>query len=164
MHLFTTLAWQPELFRRWLGFGGALLAGLLPGRIRELVILRTAHRFNGRYEWAHHIELGQAQGISAVEMAALGGWDEGDPGAAAVEWSPLEAAVLAAVDETADQGEISDGTWATLARSLDQAELLELVMLIAHYLMLSTVVRSLKLPLEAGAAALASGVPGGPPG
>ena len=31
MHLFTTLAHQPELFRRWLGFGGALLAGRLPG-------------------------------------------------------------------------------------------------------------------------------------
>ena len=42
MHLFTTLAHQPELFRRWLGFGGALLAGRLPGRLRELVILRAA--------------------------------------------------------------------------------------------------------------------------
>jgi alkylhydroperoxidase family enzyme len=158
MHLFTTLAQSPELFRRWLGFGGALLAGRLPGRIRELVILRTAHRFSGRYEWAHHLELSQAQGITTVEIAALGG------DLAAVEWGLLEATVLAAVDETADQGEISDGTWATLARSLDQAELVELVMLVAHYLMLSTVVRSLKLPLEPGAAALAEAFPGGPPG
>jgi 4-carboxymuconolactone decarboxylase len=158
MHLFTTLAQHPELFRRWLGFGGALLAGRLPGRIRELVILRTAHRFNGRYEWAHHIELGRAQGISAVELSALGG------DVAASEWSPLETAVLAAVDETADQGQVSDGTWATLARSFDQTELVELVMLIAHYLMLSTVVRSLELPLEPSAAALAEAVPGGPPG
>jgi alkylhydroperoxidase family enzyme len=158
MRLFTTLAQHPELFRRWLGFGGALLAGRLPGRIRELVILRTAHRFNGRYEWAHHIELGQAQGITAGELAALGG------DVTAEEWNPLEAAVLAAVDETADHGEIGDGTWAALARSFDQAELVELVMLIAHYLMLSTVLRSLKLPLEPGAIALAAAFPGGPPG
>jgi hypothetical protein len=81
-----------------------------------------------------------------------------------VGWSPLEAAVLAAVDETADQGEISDGTWAAVARGLDQAELVELVMLIAHYLMLSTVVRSLRLPLEPSAAALAEAIPGGPSG
>jgi 4-carboxymuconolactone decarboxylase len=157
MHLFTTLARAPDLFRRWLGFGGALLAGRLPGRIRELVILRTAHRFNGRYEWAHHSELGQAQGITTGEMAALGG------DLAAAEWTPLEAAVLAAVDETADEGEISGGTWATLARSLDEAELVEVVMLVAHYLMLSTVVRSLELPLEPSAAALAEATPGGPP-
>ena len=32
MHIFTTLARAPgDLFRRWLGFGGALLGGTLPG-------------------------------------------------------------------------------------------------------------------------------------
>jgi len=30
MNIFTTLARQPELFRRWLGFGGELLDGRLP--------------------------------------------------------------------------------------------------------------------------------------
>ncbi len=31
MHIFTTLGRaDPELFRRWLGFGGALLAGAFP--------------------------------------------------------------------------------------------------------------------------------------
>ena len=73
MHIFATLARaDPELFRRWLGFGGALLAGSLPGRLRELVILRTAYRFDGRYEWAQHIEMGEAQGVTPAEMAALG--------------------------------------------------------------------------------------------
>lgn len=73
MHIFTTLGRaDPELFRRWLGFGGALLSGRLPGRLRELVILRTACRFGGRYEWAQHIELGEEQGVTAVELAALG--------------------------------------------------------------------------------------------
>ena len=63
MHIFTTLGRaDPELFRRWLGFGGALLSGRLSGRLRELVILRTACRFGGRYEWAQHIELGAATG------------------------------------------------------------------------------------------------------
>src|SRR5580658_3560285 len=108
MHIFTTLAHQPELFRRWLGFGGALLSGTLPGRLRELLILRTSFRFDGRYEWAHHIELGAAQGITPQEMAAVGG------DLAAVSWDPFERAALAAVDETADDGAVSDATWATL--------------------------------------------------
>lgn len=156
MHIFTTLAHQPDLFRRWLGFGGALLAGELPGRLRELVILRTAYRFDGRYEWAHHIELGRDQGITPDETAALGG------DLAGVAWPPLERAALAAVDETADAGAVSDATWATLAEHFEQADLVELLMLIAHYLMLSTVLRSLRVPLEPLAEALADGVSGGP--
>jgi alkylhydroperoxidase family enzyme len=156
MHIFTTLAHQPELFRRWLGFGGALLGGSLSGRIRELVILRTAYRFNGRYEWAHHIELGHRQGISDEETAALGG------DLSTIQWDPFERAVLAAVDETADEGEVSDGTWATLAVTLNQGDLVELLMLLAHYLMLSTVLRSLRVQLEPSAEELAAGVPGGP--
>jgi 4-carboxymuconolactone decarboxylase len=157
MHLFTTLAHQPELFRRWLGFGGALLAGRLPGRLRELVILRTAYRFDARYEWAHHIELAETQGISGAEMAALGG------DLAVLDWDPFERAALAAVDETKDAGAVSDGTWSVLASHLDQAELIELVMLVGHYIMLSTVLRSLRLPVEPSAVALAEGVAGGPP-
>jgi alkylhydroperoxidase family enzyme len=158
MHIFTTLAHQPELFRRWLGFGGALLSGHLPGRLRELVILRTAFRFNGRYEWAHHIELGAAQGITPEETAALGG------DLSEVEWDPLERAALAAVDETADEGAVSDATWSVLSSHFSSGELVELLILIAHYLMLSTVLRSLRVALEPSALALADGVDGGPPG
>ena len=61
MHIFTTLARAPELFRRWTAFGGALLFGTLPGRVRELVILRTATRFGGTYEWAQHVGLAESQ-------------------------------------------------------------------------------------------------------
>ena len=157
MHLFTTLAHQPELFRRWLGFGGALLAGRLPGRLRELVILRTAYRFDARYEWAHHIELAEAQGISRTEVAALGG------DLAVLDWDPFERAALAAVDETKDAGAVRDGTWSVLASQLEEADLIELVMLVGHYVMLSTVLRSLRLPVEPSAVALAEGVAGGPP-
>ena len=157
MHIFTTLAHQPELFRRWLGFGGALLTGTLPGRLRELVILRTAYRFNGRYEWAHHIELGAAQGVTAEETAALGG------DLSALQWDAFERAALAAVDETADEGAVSSATWSVLSERLTDGELVEFLMLVAHYLMLSTVLGSLRVALEPSALALAESVDGGPP-
>jgi alkylhydroperoxidase family enzyme len=150
------LARQPDLFRRWIGFGGALLSGRRPGRLRELLILRTAFRFDGRYEWAHHIELATAQGITREELSALGG------DLSLVGWDPFERAALTAVDETADLGAVTDGTWTVLAQRLDDGELVELVMLVAHYLMLSTVLRSLRVPLEPSAADRAGQVPGGP--
>ena len=160
MYIFTTLGRaDPDLFRRWLGFGGALLAGSLPGRLRELVILRTAARFDGRYEWAQHIGLAEAQGVTPAELVALG---SGPGGLDAIEWAPLERAALRAVDETADQGAVADTTWQALADLLRESELIELLMLIGHYLMLTTVLRSLRLPLEPRAEALAEQVPGGP--
>jgi alkylhydroperoxidase family enzyme len=160
MHIFTTLGRaDPDLFRRWLGFGGALLAGSLPGRLRELVIMRTAARFGGRYEWAQHIALAEAQGVTSAELAALGA---GASGLDAIDWALLERAALRAVDETADEGAVADATWDALADLLRESELIELLMLIGHYLMLTTVLRSLRLPLEPRAEALAEQVPGGP--
>ncbi len=163
MHIFTTLGRaDPELFRRWLAFGGTLLPGSLPGRLRELVILRTAYRFDGRYEWAQHLELGAAQGITRAEMVLLGGGDGPTGGLDAAEWSPLERAALRAVDETAADGAVSDATWDALAAELSESELIELLMLIGHYLMLTTVLRSLRIQLEPRAEAVAGRVAGGP--
>jgi 4-carboxymuconolactone decarboxylase len=160
MHIFATLGRaDPELFRRWLGFGGALLAGSLPGRLRELVILRTAARFGGRYEWAQHIGLAEIQGVTPAELVAV---SNGEGAVELVEWAPLERAVLRAVDETADAGAVSDGTWETLAEGLRESELIELLMLIGHYMMLTTVLGSLRVQLEPRAEALAESVPGGP--
>jgi alkylhydroperoxidase family enzyme len=159
MYIFATLARSPELFRRWMGFGGALLYGTLPSRLCELVILRTAYRFDGRYEWAQHIEMGQARGVTLDEIEALG---SDRTVMEAIEWDSLERAALHAVDETRDEGAVSDATWAELAGFLDDAGLVELLMLIAHYMMLSTVLRSLRIPLEPRAEALARNVSGGP--
>jgi alkylhydroperoxidase family enzyme len=160
MHIFATLARSPDLFRRWMGFGGALLYGSLPSRLCELVILRTAFRFDGFYEWAQHVEMGQARGVSVEEIEALGG--DALAQLDSVKWTPLERAALAAVDETHDDGEVSDATWVELAAHLDDAGLIELLMLIAHYLMLTTVLRSLRMQPEPRALAQASLVRGGP--
>jgi len=168
MYIFTTLGRaDPELFRRWLGFGGALLNGSLPGRLRELVIVRTAARFGGRYEWAQHLALAEAQGVTPAELVALSDSASAADGAPAAwfdvpDWSPLERAALRAVDETADDGAVSDATWQALQDALSESELLELLMLIGHYMMLTTVLRSLRLPLEPRAEMLARQVPGGP--
>ncbi len=83
--------------------------------------LSYRRRFDGQYEWAHHLELGAEAGISAAEFEALGGNIE------VVAWDPFERATLSAVDQTADFGMISDPTWAILSARLDAGELVELV-------------------------------------
>src|SRR5437588_5867286 len=80
-NIFATLVRHPGLFRRWLPFGGKLLAGKLPGRDRELLILRTAVLCRAEYEWGQHRLIGLKAGISEEEVErvrsgpAAEGWD-----------------------------------------------------------------------------------------
>jgi hypothetical protein len=95
--------------------------------------------------------------VTTDEMAALGGDVDSLP------WDAVERAAIAAVDDTKDHGAVSDATWAVLASAFDGAQLIELLMLISHYLMLTFVLRSIGVELEPRAERLAAGVEGGPP-
>ena len=79
-NIFTTLVRHPGLFRRWLPLGGKLLAGKLPPRDRELLILRTAVLCRADYEWAQHTLIARSVGISEAEIEqARSGPDAGHP-------------------------------------------------------------------------------------
>ena len=70
-NIFTTLVRAPDVFRRWLPFGGALLRGSLPARDRELLILRTAVNCTAPYEWGQHVRLGRLAGLTDDEIARV---------------------------------------------------------------------------------------------
>jgi hypothetical protein len=63
----------------------------------------------------------------------------------------VERAVLAAADETVDDGRISDETLSTCAEMLrDTGLLVELVVAVNHGLFYSNILRTLDVPLEEG--------------
>src|SRR5258708_27082748 len=70
-NIFATLVRHPGLFRRWLPFGGKLLAGKLPARDRELLILRVAWRCRSEDEWGQHVLIGTAPGLTKDEDRRL---------------------------------------------------------------------------------------------
>ncbi len=54
----STLVRHPDLTKAFLGFNVYLLfRSSLPARMREVAILRVAHRRACTYEWAHHVDL-----------------------------------------------------------------------------------------------------------
>src|SRR5438874_11771657 len=142
-NIFDTLVRHPGLFRRWLPFGGKLLAGKLPARDRELLILRTAWRCRAEYEWGQHVLIAKSSGVTEDEIARsrLGAGDG---------WSDFDAALLRAVDELHDDGCISDGTWRTLATRYDERQLIEVPMLVGHYHMIGFTLNSLGVQREPG--------------
>src|SRR5436190_12945129 len=94
LNIFLTLVRAPGLMRKWLPFGGKLLAGgKLTPRDRELVILRSAFRCGARYEWAQHVAIAGAAGLTTEEIRRVAA----GPGSGG--WSDADATLLSAVDE-----------------------------------------------------------------
>jgi 4-carboxymuconolactone decarboxylase len=143
-NIFATLVRHPGLFRRWLPFGGKLLAGKLPARDRELLILRTGWLCRAEYEWGQHRLIALASGISESEVARVkaGGQAEG--------WDDFDAALLRAADELHQAARISDPTWETLASRYDERQLIEVPMVVGHYHMVAFTLNSLGVELEPG--------------
>jgi alkylhydroperoxidase family enzyme len=141
-NIFATLVRHPGLFRRWLPLGGKLLAGKLPARDRELLILRTAVHCNAEYEWGQHRLIGLASGISEDEIDRVRSGAEG--------WSEFDGALLRAADELHNDSRISDATWATLASRYDDKQLIEVPMVVGHYHMVAFTLNSLGVQLEDG--------------
>jgi alkylhydroperoxidase family enzyme len=144
LNIFVTMVRHPRLFKRWVPYGAVLLRrGSLPSRDRELLILRTAHRCSCRYEWRHHEEIGAEVGLHTEEISAV------QEGPEWTGWSAFDQALLRAVDELHDEQKISDSTWSTLATRYDQAQMIEVPMLVGHYHATAFTLNSLGVQLEA---------------
>lgn len=143
-----------RLFRAWFGFAARLMPfGRLDRRDTELAILRVGWLCRCRYEWGHHVTIGLRVGLTPQQVADVA------RGADAPGWAPLQAALLRAVDELYAQRTLSHPTWEALAAHYDDKRLLELCLLIGHYLMLAGLLNSLGLPLEASAEAALANAP-----
>lgn len=143
-NIFTTLVRHPRLFRRWMAFGAKLLNGRIPAREREIAVLRVGWRCQAEYEWGQHVLIARRSGVTDDEIERVkAGPDAGG-------WSDVERSILRAVDELHDDACISDGTWSTLATTFDEAQLIELVMLVGQYHLVSFALNSLGVQREHG--------------
>jgi len=123
-------------------FGGTLLGGTLPGRQRELAILRTAVRCGAEYEWSHHAGTARNLGVSDEELSGLRQPLDAHP------WSAPDHALLRAVDEMHDTWALSDEAWAPLHERFGDAGVIELVMLVGQYHLVALALRVLRVQDE----------------
>jgi alkylhydroperoxidase family enzyme len=140
-NLFLVMAWNPDLLRRYLPFGEKILHGRLPGWLRELVILRTAAQTGCRYEDHHHRRMGLAQGHSGDEIDAA-------VDCSSVGLSGVAGLMLQSVDEIIENYQIADTTWSLLRSQFDDSQLVEIPLLIGHYVMLAGLINTTDIPIE----------------
>lgn len=147
-NIFRTLVRHPGLFRRWMPFGGKLLSGKLPARERELAILRVGWLCQSEYEWGQHVPIGRAAGLTDEEIARI------PAGANASGWSELDRTILTATDELHRDACVGDASWARLSQEYDEKQLIELVMVIGHYHLVSFALNSFGVVREEGVVGL----------
>lgn len=147
----TTMLRHPDLYRTHLGLGLFLFKGALTVRDRELAILRTGWLCQAPYEWGEHVKIGRnLAGITDEEIRRV------MTGSIADGWSEHERALLRAVEELHADAMISDDTWAVLAKSLNDQQLLELPVLIGQYMGVAFLQNSIRAQLMEGNAGLSA--------
>jgi alkylhydroperoxidase family enzyme len=138
----TVLHMNPRLFWAWIFFASRLMpGGRLPARVRELIILRTAWNCRCRYEWGQHVDIALKSRVTDDEIVRV----TKEPAAFA---DPPEQAVLQACDEICRSHSIGDATWAKLSAQYNKKLLIEVMMLVGHYIMIAGFLNSAGLVLE----------------
>jgi alkylhydroperoxidase family enzyme len=143
LNILGTFARHTALARAYHVFNGhVLFATTLSERQRELLVLRVASVRRSEYEWRQHAVLAGDVGINEHELAAVA------EGPDAPGWSPLERAMLRAVDELVDGATVAESTWDTLARSLTTEQLMDLVFTVGAYDLLAMAVGAFGIELD----------------
>ncbi|HUK35230.1 MAG TPA: carboxymuconolactone decarboxylase family protein [Vicinamibacterales bacterium] len=139
--LFRLFATHPTLWERlrWLSEFQLGRDSALDLRTRELLIDRACARCNCEYEWGVHASIfGEKAKLTTDELDATAAL--GAPGDL-----PLEIAV---VDQLHDTGTIDDTLWHKLSERWSPTQLLEMLVLVGCYHMVSFVANTSRLPLE----------------
>ncbi len=141
----STFAHHPALAKAFLRFNIHLLySSTLPPRIRELAILRVAHRRDCAYEWTHHVDLAKEAGLRDDEIAAVRRGGDGSAG----NFDAFERAVLTGVDELDEKSQLSDHTWAALSERLDDRQRMDYVFTVGCYTLLAMAFNTFGIQLE----------------
>jgi 4-carboxymuconolactone decarboxylase len=145
-----TMLRHPELYRRHTELAFQLYGGTLTPRDRELAILRTGWLCKAPYEWGEHVKIGKRVGLTPEEI------ERATRGSTAAGWSEHDRTIIRATEELLDDAMISDETWAVLARTLNEKQLIELPLVIGQYQGLAYLQNALRLRLIPGNPGLSS--------
>ncbi len=140
LNIHRVLANHPALLNAWMPFRNYIVRGnTLDPRLREIIILRTSFLCAVQYEWVHHVARGKAVGLTDTEVERV------RHGAGI---GPLEDLLMTAVDECYHSQLILPETRDALAAHLSPQQLLDVIMTVGVYMMMTLVLETFEVPLE----------------
>ncbi|MBT9472780.1 MAG: carboxymuconolactone decarboxylase family protein [Pseudomonadota bacterium] len=146
LNIFRTMIQAPKAAKGFLAWGNYVLSKKndLPGREREIVILRIGFLCKSGYEWTQHVPIGQRAGLTDDEVARI------KVGADAPGWSPADQALLRASDELHHDQFITSDTWAALKAHFSDKQCMDVVFTAGQYTQVSMILNSFGVQLDAG--------------
>ena len=155
LNIFRALSHSPVALRRFMKFGGYFLEeGKLDPKLRELAILRAGWLCQSRYEFSQHVSFGRRTGLSDEQIRGI----TESLSEAAVLFSANELAVLAFASEMTSAALVTDATFGAVRAFLGEEEIVELTMVTGFYNMVSRVLNTLQVDVDATAVSDLAGV------
>jgi hypothetical protein len=102
--------------------------GKLPGRDRELTILRVLWLCGSPSPYGEHVFMAKLNGITTEEVRRI------REGSTAEGWNEHDRALLSAVEQLVDRKLVDDETWAVLTKDWDDAQKHEFAIVVGQYL------------------------------
>lgn len=141
--LFRTLAHNPRILEK-IRAGNLLDRGSIERIDREFAILRTCARCGSEYEWGVHVAFfARRFEIDEAKISGTLDWNASDE-----RWSARERAIIGLVDELHDGSRLSDALWGDLIVHFNEEQIIELLVLVGFYHMISFVTNGLRVELE----------------
>ena len=138
---------SPELMTRTRGLSDYLrFESVLPGWLREFVILMTARQWGQNYEWNAHYPIAIDEGLSPAMAQAIA---EGRRPEGMVE---EEEILYDLCLELQRNHSVSDATYERAVERFGEQGVIEAVSLMGYYTMISMILNTSRAPLPAGAA------------
>ncbi|MFZ4649872.1 MAG: carboxymuconolactone decarboxylase family protein [Rubrivivax sp.] len=142
-NLYRMLLNSPPVAQGWLNFLTAIRQKCrIPGRLRELAILRIAVINQADYEFVSHVPFALKEGLTQAQIDAVARWE------ASSLYSEQERAVLAYTDSMTRDVHVPDETFEPIRRLFDAREVTELTATIAAYNLVSRFLEALQVDPE----------------
>jgi len=148
LNVYRALANADKVFTGWMLAGrAALTSPVVPVRLRELVVLRTAYLMDCAYELGQHRDVARTAGVSSDEIEAItseSGWQE-------AHFNPVELGVLQLTTELLATRSVSAEVFDGVHAALGSAATVEVLMVIGRYSGLALMLNALDVELDESA-------------
>ena len=145
LNVYRALANAEKVFTGWMLAGhAALTSPVLPVRLRELVVLRTAYLMDCPYELGQHRDVARTAGVSSDEINAITSKSDWQT----AHFEPVELAVLHLTTELLTTRGVSAEVFEQVHDALGSEATVEVLMVIGRYSGLALMLNALQVDLD----------------
>jgi len=141
LNVYRTMAHHPKLLAAWAPLRDhVVVKNALGSEFSEVVILRTGHRMNAPYEWAHHVSRARACGMDDGRIASIAG--------SLQNMNADDATLSRAVDELMLDKRLTPETAEAVTALVGKEGLFDVIATVGFYTTLGFIVNSFATPID----------------